>query len=44
MTKNQITNSIGYIPERTEAALRRLEGVGQITKNRDGLWEAAVTM
>jgi hypothetical protein len=42
MTKEQIASAIGYIPERTEAALNRLERAGQITKNLDGRWETVV--
>jgi hypothetical protein len=43
MTKEQIAKAIDYIPERTEVALKRLEGAGRIIQNRDGFWEVAVT-
>jgi hypothetical protein len=41
MTKNQIAKAINYIPERTEAALKRLETAGMV-QNRDGYWEVVV--
>jgi hypothetical protein len=40
MTKVQIVKAIDYIPEGTEAALKRLENTGEIVQNRDGHWEA----
>jgi hypothetical protein len=41
MTKHQIAKAINYIPEGTEAALRRLEAAG-IVQNQDGYWEVVV--
>jgi hypothetical protein len=41
MTKHQIAKAINYIPEGTEAALRRLETAGKVQK-RDGYWEVAI--
>jgi hypothetical protein len=41
MTKHQIAKAINYIPEGTEAALRRLE-TGGIVQSRDGYWEVVV--
>jgi hypothetical protein len=38
MTKHQIAKAINYIPEKTEAALKRLETSGAV-QNRDGYWE-----
>lgn len=43
MTKAQIARAIDYIPERTEAALKRLESSGKIMQNRDGHWELVAT-
>ena len=40
MTTKNIARAIDYIPERTEAALKRLERTGKILQNRDGQWEA----
>jgi hypothetical protein len=42
MTTQQIAKAIDYLPERTEAALKRLESEGKIIRNRDGLWEVVV--
>jgi len=42
MTKEQIAKTINYIPERTEMALKRLEGSGRIMKSRDGSWEVVL--
>ena len=42
MTKEQIAKAINYIPERTEMALKRLEGAGRIMKSRDGSWEVVL--
>ena len=42
MTKEQIAKAINYIPERTEMALKRLEGSGRIMKSRDGSWEVVL--
>ena len=42
MTKHQIAKAINYIPEGTEAALKRLEREGT-AQNRDGYWEAVIT-
>jgi hypothetical protein len=42
MTKHQIARAINYIPERTEAALKRLETAG-IVQNRDDHWEVVVS-
>ena len=42
MTTQKIAKSINYLQERTEAALRRLEGEGKIIQNRDSLWEVVV--
>ena len=44
MTKVQIAKAIDYIPERTEAALKRLESAGKIIQNRDGHWEVVDPM
>ena len=41
MTKHQIAKAINYIPEGTEAALRRLETAGKV-QNRDGYWEVVI--
>lgn len=38
MTKGEIAKAIDYIPEGTEAALKRLEAAG-VVQNRDGHWE-----
>jgi hypothetical protein len=38
MTKHQIAKAINYIPEKTEAVLKRLEISGTV-QNRDGYWE-----
>jgi hypothetical protein len=43
MTTQQIAKAIDYIPERTEAVLKRLEDAGKIIQNRDGLWDVVVT-
>ena len=40
MSREQIAKAIDYIPEGTEAALKRLESAGKIVQNRDGHWEA----
>jgi len=42
MTKHQIAKAINYIPEGTEAALKRLEAAGKV-QNRDGYWEVVAT-
>ena len=42
MTKEQIAKAINYIPERTEMALKRLEGAGRIMKSRDGSCEVVL--
>jgi predicted transcriptional regulator len=42
MTKQQIAKAIDYIPERTEVALKRLEGAGRIIQNREGSWEVVL--
>jgi hypothetical protein len=45
MSREQIAKAIDYIPEGTEAALKRLENAGKIVQNRDGHWEAvAITV
>jgi hypothetical protein len=41
MTKHQIAKAINYIPEGTEAALKRLETAGKV-QNRDGYWEVVI--
>jgi len=41
MTKHQIARAINYIPEGTEAALKRLETAGKV-QNRDGYWEVVI--
>jgi hypothetical protein len=43
MTTQQIAKAIDYIPERTEAVLKRLENAGKIIQNRDGVWDVVVT-
>jgi len=43
MTIKKIAKAINYIPERTEAALKRLERAGTILQNQDGQWEAVLT-
>jgi hypothetical protein len=43
MTTQQIAKAIDYIPERTEAVLKRLENAGKIIQNRDGLWDVVVS-
>jgi len=42
MTTRQIAKAIDYLPDRTEAALKRLQNEGTV-RNRDGLWEVVVT-
>ena len=42
LTTEQIAKAINYIPERTEVALKRLEGAGRIMKSRDGYWEVVL--
>ena len=45
MSREQIAKAIDYIPEGTEAALKRLGSAGKIVQNRDGHWEAvAITV
>ena len=39
MTMRQIAKAIDYLPDRTEAALKRLQNEGKTVQNRDGLWE-----
>ena len=41
MTKHQIAKAISYIPEGTEAALKRLETAGKV-QNRDCYWEVVI--
>ena len=41
MTKHQIAKAINYIPEGTEAALKRLETAGKV-QNRAGYWEVVI--
>jgi hypothetical protein len=38
MTKREIAKAIDYIPDGTDAALKRLETAG-VVQNRDGHWE-----
>jgi hypothetical protein len=42
MTTRQIATAIGYLPDGTEAALKRLQNEGKTVQNRDGLWEVVV--
>jgi len=42
MTTRQIAKAIDYLPERTEAGLKRLQNEGKTVQNRDGLWEVVV--
>ena len=42
MTTRQIAKAIDYLPDRTEAALKRLQNEGTV-RNRDGLREVVVT-
>jgi hypothetical protein len=42
MTARQIATAIDYLPDRTEAALKRLQNEGKTVQNRDGLWEVVV--
>jgi hypothetical protein len=42
MTKRQIAKAIDYLPDRTEAALKRLQDEGKTVQHRDGLWEIVV--
>jgi hypothetical protein len=45
MSREQIAKAIDYIPEGTEAALKRLESARKIVQNRDGHWETvAITV
>ena len=45
MSREKIAKAIDYIPEGTEAALKRLGSAGKIVQNRDGHWEAvAITV
>jgi hypothetical protein len=45
MSREQIAKAIDYIPEGTEAALKRLESAGKIVQNRDDHWETvAITV
>lgn len=43
MTTSQIAKAIGYIPERTETALRRMEESGQVLRNGKDRWAIGVT-
>jgi len=43
MTTSQIAKAIDYIPERTEAALKRLEMSGELMRNEDSRWATVVT-
>jgi hypothetical protein len=38
MTTAQIAKAIAYLPERTEAALERMEKNGQVLRNEGGRW------
>jgi hypothetical protein len=42
MTTRQIATAIDYLPDGTEAALKRLQNEGKTVQNRDGLWEVVV--
>jgi hypothetical protein len=42
MTTRQIAAAIDYLPDGTEAALKRLQNEGKTVQNRDGLWEVVV--
>ena len=42
MTTRQIAKAIDYLPDRTEAGLKRLQNEGKTVQNRDGLWEVVV--
>jgi hypothetical protein len=42
MTTSQIANAIDYIPERTEAALKRLEIGGKLIRHENGRWAAVI--
>jgi hypothetical protein len=42
MTTRQIAKAIDYLPDRTEAALKRLQDEGKTVQHRDGLWEVVV--
>ena len=38
MSATQIANAIEYLPDRTQAALERMEHVGQVVRNEGGRW------
>jgi len=38
MTTAQIAKAIAYLPDRTEAALERMEKNGQVLRNEGGRW------
>ena len=40
MTTSQIAKAIDYMPERTEATLKRLEMNGELTRSESGRWAA----
>ena len=42
MTTRQIAKAIDYLPDLTEAALKRLQNEGKTVQNPDGLWEVVV--
>jgi len=38
MSATQIANAIEYLPDRTQAALERMEHAGQVVRNEGGRW------
>jgi hypothetical protein len=43
MTTAQIAKAIPYLPDRTEAALERMEKNGQVLRNEEGRWAIGLT-
>jgi hypothetical protein len=43
LTTTQIAKAIEYLPEPTEAALKRMEETGQVFRNEEGRWGVALT-
>lgn len=43
MTATQIAKAVDYHPERTETALQRMEGAGQVLRNAGGRWAIGTT-
>jgi hypothetical protein len=43
MTTAQIAKAIEYLPDRTEAALERMESTDQVLRNKEGRWAIVLT-